>query len=277
MKFLYIAALLLVLAFTAQASVLGTAGSFGVLGGSAITNTGASVVSQNMGVSPGTAISGFPPGSVLGSVHDNDAVASQALADALTGFNSLAGLATTLTLTGQDLGGLTLDPGVYFFATSAQMTGQLTLDFQGKSNQTIVFQIGTALTTASASSVLVINPGMNDQVYWQVGSSATLGTTTDFYGSILADQSVTLNTGANIDCGRAIGLNAAVTLDTNKIDNGSCALGTAPPPAVSEPATLSLMGPALTLAWATWWISSLVGLGRTRISATIPRENRFEA
>jgi Ice-binding-like len=167
-----------------------------------VTNTGPSVVDQDLGVWPGTSITGFPPGVVLGTVHNDDAVAMTAQADALTGYNFLAGLARTQTLTGQDLGGLTLDPGVYFFASSAHMTGQLTLDFLGVNNALIVFQIGSTLTTASASSVLVINPGTNDQVYWQVGSSATLGTTTAFYGSIIADASVTLNTGATINCGR---------------------------------------------------------------------------
>ena len=210
------------LALTAQASVLNSAKAFGILGASTVTNTGTSVVGQDLGVWPGTAITGFPPGIVLGTIHDSDAVAQQAQADALTGFNYLAGLAVTQTLTGQDLGGLTLAPGVYFFASSAQMTGQLTLDFQGLNNAMIVFQIGSTLTTASASSVVVINPGMNDQVFWQVGSSATLGTTTDFYGSVIADQSVTLTTGVTIDCGRAIALNAAVTMDTNTVDTGNC-------------------------------------------------------
>ncbi len=165
-------------AMNAYADTLGTAASFGVLGASTVTNTGPSKVFQNLGVAPGTAITGFPPGIVLGTIHDNDAVAAQAQVDALTGYNTLAGLARTQTLTGQDLGGLTLDPGVYFFASSAQMTGQLTLDFQGMNDVTIVFQIGSTLNTASASSVLLINPGANDSVYWQVGSSATLGTTT---------------------------------------------------------------------------------------------------
>jgi len=170
------------LTISAYASVLNSANSFGVLGASTVTNTGPSVVGQDLGVSPGTAITGFPPGIVLGTIHDSDAVAAQAQADALTGYNFLAGLALTQTLTGQDLGGLTLDPGVYFFASSAQMTGQLTVDFQGMNNALIVFQIGSTLTTASASSVLVINPGTNDQVYWQVGSSATLGQPLPFMG-----------------------------------------------------------------------------------------------
>ena len=152
MKLLRIVCLILPLfALTAHASVLGSADAFGVLGASAVTNTGPSVVFQNLGVAPGTSITGFPPGIVLGTIHDDDAVAMQAQADALTGYNSLAGLPPTQILTGQDLGGLTLDPGVYFFASSAQMTGTLTLNFEGLSNMMVVFQIGSTLTTASAS------------------------------------------------------------------------------------------------------------------------------
>jgi hypothetical protein len=246
MKLLRMCCLILPLfALTASADILGSADAFGVLGASAVTNTGPSVVFQDLGVAPGTSITGFPPGMVLGTIHDDDAVAMQAQADALTGYNFLAGLARTGTLTGQNLGGLTLDPGVYFFASSAQMTGQLTLNFEGLNNMMVVFQIGSTLTTASASMVNIINPGRNDQVFWQVGSSATLGTTTDFYGSIIADQSVTLNTGANINCGRAIALNGAVTMDTNNIDTGNCAGGTGTTP---EPGTIALVATGSAIA-----------------------------
>jgi type VI secretion system secreted protein VgrG len=258
---------LFVLAMSAHADILGSADAFGILGASAVTNTGPSIVYQDLGIWPGNSITGFPPGIVLGTIHNDDAVAMQAQADALTGYNYLAGLASTQNLTGEDLGGLTLDAGVYFFASSAQMTGTLNLDFQGQSNMTIVFQIGSTLTTASASKVNIINPGMNDQVYWQVGSSATLGTTTDFFGSIIAQQSVTLNTGADINCGRAIGLNGAVTMDTNNVDTGSCG-------EVPEPATLSMVGSGIVAAGATAWPSSFTSIGLAGLAGLRRRMRR---
>lgn len=251
-------------ALNVHADILGTAGSYSVLGATTVTNTGPTVLSQDLGVWPGGSITGFPPGSVLGAIHDSDAAAALAQANALTGFNSLSGLVPTQTLTGQDLGGLTLGSGVYFYASSAQLTGALTLDFQGLSNQMIVFQIGSTLTTASSASIVVINPGVNNQVYWIVGSSATLGTTTDFYGSIIANQSITLTTGAEIDCGRAIALNGAVTLDSNLIEN-DCAGTTVATP---EPATLALVGGGLVAAGGS---STLAGMGLTGILAGIRR------
>jgi hypothetical protein len=201
---------------------LGTAAPFAVLAGSAVTNTGSSVIGGDLGLSPGTAISGFPPGIVTppGTINDTNAVAKQAQIDLTTAYNALAGLPVTSTLTGTNLGGLTLTPGVYSFATSAQLTGTLTLNAEGKSNALWVFQIGSALTTASNSAVSIDNPGANDGLFWQIGSSATLGTTTDFEGNLIALSSITLDTGATDDCGRVLARNGAVTLDTNTISIG---------------------------------------------------------
>ena len=173
----------------ATAPPLGTAQSFAVLGASTVTNTGPTIVTGDLGVSPGSAVVGFPPGVVtMGTIHAADAVAAQAQLDALTAYNFLAGQPQNTNLTGQDLGGLTLGPGVYRFNSSAQLTGTLTLDAKGDPNAVFVFQIASTFTTASNSSVVVINSGIACNVFFQVGSSATLGTGTQLSGSILAHQ-----------------------------------------------------------------------------------------
>lgn len=231
-------------AFPLQADaeiILGAAGRYAVLAGSTVTNTGPSVIDGgSVGVSPGTSITGFPPGTVAApfTFHAGDADALQAQTDLTSAYNTAAGLSPTLVLTGTDLSGLTLSPGVYFFASSAQLTGTLTLDNLGDPLAEFVFQIGSTLTTASNSSVVTINGGAmpGSTVFWQVGSSATLGTNTAFEGHILALTSITLTTGATILNGSALARNGAVTLDTNTINN-----------AVPEPATLTLalLGAAL--------------------------------
>jgi hypothetical protein len=186
-----------------------------VLGGSTVTNTGSTAVVGDLGVSPGTAITGFPPGTVTGgTIHSNDAVAQQAQADLTVAYSALAGLACNTVLTGQNLGGLTLGPGVYCFTSSAQLTGTLTLDAQGNPSAQFIFQIGSTLTTASNSIVQVINGAQNCNIWWQVGSSATIGTATAFAGNILALASITMTTGANAS-GRLLARTGAVTLDSN--------------------------------------------------------------
>lgn len=205
------------------APTLGTVGSFAVLGGSTVTNTGATTIRGSLGVSPGLAITGFPPGLVSGgATHAGDAVALQAQIDTANAYDALAAQACTVDLSGKDLGGLTLTPGVYCFASSAQLTGALVLDAGGKSDAVFVFKTESTLTTASNASVRVINGGTDCGVFWRIGSSATLGTGTVFAGSILALASVTLTTGAKLS-GRALARTGAVTMDDNTIALPTCA------------------------------------------------------
>jgi len=214
-------------------SQLGSAQSFAVLGHETVTNghsdpNPTTQIYGNLGVTPGTSVTGFyPDGTVSGgTIHINDGVAQLGLADATTAYNTLAGLPFVYDYTGFVLGSAgytTLTPGVYHFDTSAQLTGALTLDFQGNPNADFIFQIGSTLTTASSSSVNVINGGSLSGVYWQVGSSATLGTDIVFPGNILAYASVTLDPRAEILCGRAFALTGSVTLIDNLISNNNTA------------------------------------------------------
>jgi uncharacterized repeat protein (TIGR01451 family) len=221
-------------AAAAAAPPPGTEQSFAVLGGQTVTNTGPSVITGNLGVSPGSAVTGFPPGLVAGgTIHTADAVALQAQNDTTTAYNNLAGQACTSDLTDQDLGGKTLVPGVYCFSSSAQLTGGLTLNAGGDPNAVWVFKTVSTLITASNSSVQIINGGQPCNVFWKVGSSATLGTTTSFVGNILALTSIALQTGAKVS-GRALARNGAVTLDSNTVSAATCGV----PPVTPVPPTL---------------------------------------
>ena len=212
----------------AQAPVgLGTAGSFAVLGGSTVTNTGPSVVNGDLGLSPGTAVTGFPPGTVNGTIHATNAVAGQAQSDTTTAYNDAAGRIPAATVSA-DLGGQVLSPGVYKSASSLGLTGDVTLDAQGNPSSVFIFQAGSTLTTASSSRVVLTNGADACNVFWQVGSSATLGTNSSFKGTILALTAISLTTGATVD-GRMLARNAAVTMDTNTITRGTCASSTPTP------------------------------------------------
>jgi Ice-binding-like len=210
-------------AFAATSPNLGTALNFTALAGSTVTNTGPSVITGNLGLDPGSAVTGFPPGTVTGVTHISDAVALQAKNDLTTAYTDAANAPVTTDMTGLDLGGQNLTPGVYKFDSSAQLTGTLTLSGNG----VYIFQVGSALTTASNSVVQTVNGAQACGVYWQIGSSATLGSASHFQGSLMALTSITMVTGANIISGRAMARNGALTLDDNDIipPVGTCTVG----------------------------------------------------
>ncbi len=193
---------------------------FSVLAGSGVTNTGASSIAGDIGSFPTLAITGLASLTVGGTNHAADAVTQQAKADLVTAYNTAAGAGSTSTIAA-DLGGRTLVPGVYTAASSIGLTGVLTLDARGNPNAVFVFQAGSTLTTASASRIDLINGAQSCNVYWQVGSSATLGTGSTFRGSIIALTSITVTTGVAID-GRVLARNGAVTLDSDTITSSAC-------------------------------------------------------
>ncbi|KAK5129301.1 hypothetical protein LTR08_003605 [Meristemomyces frigidus] len=210
----------------AQTISLGSAGDYGVFAASAITNTGTTVVHARIGMYPGTALTGFPPGIDNGEDIGN-AAASAVKDDIQSVYDALFALPAT-NMTG-DLGGQTLPPGVYSFSSSGGLTGALTLDAQNDPDAQFVFKFGTTLTTAEASSIILVNSAMSCNIFWQVGSSATLGSTSVFSGSVIALDSITVTTGVTLIQGGFYALTGAVTLDTNDIDGvGTCAAPVTP-------------------------------------------------
>jgi hypothetical protein len=230
---------------------LGTAASFAVLGAATVTNTGPTMLTGDLGVSPGPSCTGFPapctggPGTVTGTIHVADAVAAQAQTDATSAYQLAAAQPCTTTYPPiTDIGGMTLTPGVYCFPSSAGVTGTLTLDAQTNPNAVFIFEIGSTLITASASKVVLINGAQPSNVFWQVGSSATLGTTTSFAGSIVALTSITATTAATSSCG-LYALNGAVTLDSNSIQ--VCPVNPGVLTLVND-TSATMTGPPLTLS-----------------------------
>jgi len=217
---------------------LGTAGSFAVLAGTTITNTGPTTITGDLGVSPGSAFTGDTDVTASGSIHKADAVALRAQNDLSTAYNTAAG-AKPPTAISADLVGMTLKPGVFNSASSVALSGVLTLDAAGDPNAVWIFQAASTLITASGSKVVMLNGAQACNVYWQVGSSATLGTGSTFKGTILALTSITLTTAAKVD-GRVLARNGAVTMDTNTITRSACTTGTtAPTTRASSSATSS--------------------------------------
>jgi len=222
-----IAALTLSLAVGASATSsttpqLGTAASFSVLGGSTVTNTGPTVLASQLGVSPGTAITGFPPGIAHGARHSADAAASGAQNDLTIAYNDAAAAKTTGTVPDVgNIGGRTLTAGVYGSASSMLVDGTLTLNGAGNPASVFIFKAGSTIVTGSASRVVLENGAQACNVYWQVGSSATLGTNSTFVGTVMALTSITATTDVTVD-GRLLARNGAVTLDSDTIAPTSC-------------------------------------------------------
>jgi hypothetical protein len=215
----------------ATAVNLGTAGTFGVLGGQSVTNTGPSVINGDLGVSPGGApplVTGFPPGLVNGTIHTADAVALQAQSDLTTAYNTAASAASTENIGAALMGATTLGPGVYTASSALDVGGTLTLDAHGDANAVWIFQVGSALTVDSGTSILLTDGAQACNVFWQVTSSATLGTGSTFVGSILALTSITVTTDDTI-MGRALARNGSTTLDTDTITVPACASPTISP------------------------------------------------
>jgi hypothetical protein len=281
MLFLVLILPLLAVSAYADTTDIGTAAVYGVLGFAGVTNTGPSVIHGDVGGGAGsTAVIGFPPGMVVPpSVIMTGSVT--AFTNAATAYNTAQDLGGSgdggvTVLTGTDLGGLTLKPGIYEFDSSAQLTGTLLLDAKGSNTAQWTFQIGSTLMTASASTVKVINAGapgaFTGGITWAVGSAATLGTTTRFLGTIISNGASpdAIETGATIGCGRVISLVDSVTLDTNVIftpltgcnvtagvGGGGTGTGITPPPPIPEPATLLLLGTG---------IAGLLGKARMRLA-----------
>jgi len=196
---------------------LGSAGNFGVLAGTTVTNTGATTIDGDLGVSPDSAVTGFPPGTVSGTIHAGNVTAAAAQTALTTAYLDASGRTIGAVTVAGDLNGMTLTPGLYTSTSSLGLTGDLTLNALGDPNAIFIIQMASTLTTGAGSRVILTSGAQASNVFWVVGSSATLGTDSEFSGNILANTSATLNTGAQVD-GRVLTRTGAVTLDTNVID-----------------------------------------------------------
>ena len=200
-----------------NAVALGSAANFAVLAGSTVTNTGGTTVTGDLGVSPGSAVTGFPPGTVVGTQHIADTVAAGAMVDLTTAYNDAAGRTLCPVSVAGNLGGQTLSPGLYKSTSGLEISsGDLTLDAKGNANAVFIFQMASTLDTAAGLHVILAGGAKASNVFWQVGTSATLGTNSTFIGTIMADQSVSLNNGATLQ-GRAMARIGAVTLDASTV------------------------------------------------------------
>ena len=239
----------------AEAKVdLGSTETYAVLAGSAITNTGdteiGGTIGGDIGIHPGSSVTGFPPGIFGGAPHFTDEDARIAKEDLVIAYNDAKSRIPTMDLTDQDLGGMTLTSGVYFFSSSAQLTGTLTLDGQGDPEAVFIFQIGSTLTTAPSSVVKLTNEARFCRVFWQVASSATLDTSSQFAGHIMAMASITVNDGVIVQ-GQLMAQTGAVTLINDRITNGICAAVAAATPTPTAEVTTTLTPTPAEAAAAT--------------------------
>ncbi len=210
---------------------LGTASTFAALAGTTVTSTGLTVLNGNLGTEPGAAITGFGPGVVNGTTYAGGAVAQQARIDVITAYNAVSG--QTATTTGATaFATTTLTPGVYNAAASLSLSGIVTLDGNNQANPVFVFQMGSTLLAAGTTQVVLINGARAENVYWRVGSSATLDSAAVFAGTIFANTSITLGSGVSVD-GRLFAINGALSLIGNTVS--------VPVSAIPEPATTSLL------------------------------------
>ncbi len=200
-----------------QGVVLGAAASYAVLAGATVVSTGPTVINGNLGLSSGSAVEGFPPGTLNGTQHVSDLDAVQAKVDLTTAYNDAAGRSGAPISVSGNLGGQTLTPGLYKSTDGLEISsGDLTLDAQGDPNAVFIFQMAVTLSTTSGRQVILSGGAKPANIFWQVGTSATIGTTSVFKGNIMADQSVDLKTGATLD-GRALARIGEVTLDSNTV------------------------------------------------------------
>jgi hypothetical protein len=197
---------------------LGAAADFAIIAGEAVTNTGGTEITGDLGLSPGTSVGGFPPGILNGTLHINTESATLAKLDLTAAYNDIAGRTSTdiVTLSG-NIGGLTLTPGIYKSTSSlAISSGDLTFDAKGDANAVFIIQIASALTTTSGRQVFLSGGASAANIFWQVGSSATFGTTSVFKGTVMAMESITFNTGATLD-GKALARKGSIVMEANTI------------------------------------------------------------
>src|ERR1041385_5670955 len=203
---------------TLVAPNLGAARSFAVLAASTVTNAGVSALIGDLGLSPGISVTGFPPGMLAGTLHVTDPTAAQAQLDLTAAYNDAAGRTLGAIALAGNLGGMTLAPGLYKSTSSLEISsGDLTLDAQGDANAVYIFEMASTLVTTTGRKVILAGGAQAANVYWQVGSSATLGVSSVFKGNILALASITANNGASVE-GRLLARTAAVTLDNNVVN-----------------------------------------------------------